>query len=88
LISSIPHVLSLKDEVQQKSGGEPTFPTLRFPDLLDCLHAESHPPENQKLHSSQLRVRKAGLPPLLHLAPDSSDMKMPIELNPLYCPAA
>ena len=56
---------------KHKSGGKPTFLTLRLLDLLDGLHLERRSYfKLNAIHawitpdSNQLRVRKVGLPPL------------------------
>jgi len=52
----------------QKSGGKPTFLTLRLRDLHDCFHVESLSGGDQNLNADRLKVRKAGLPPLCLLS--------------------
>ena len=47
-----------------KSGGKPTFPTLRLLDLLDSIDAECLSRKEQTHNSHQLEVGKVGLPPL------------------------
>jgi len=41
-----------------KSGGKPTFPTLRRLNLRDYLHLEGLSGDNHNLNSDQLRIEK------------------------------
>jgi hypothetical protein len=51
-----------------KSGGKPTFPTLRLLDLLDCFYVASSPTNitnySEHLRAGKVYRQEVGLPPL------------------------